>query len=192
MSPTILDWSDIERDAACESHENDAANDVADGLAIDLEIEVTHPAAGMNTETKTDQNAPPIAPGDDRSGPASDNGTRTAQEASGRAVEAGSAGYTPVPNHGKIPPLKDWQNLQGVTHEQLRMWGLSWPDAINTGVLTRTVPTFDVDILNEDAARAVEDMVREHYEETGPPPDADRSAAEACLSVSHRCAVQED
>ena len=77
------------------------------------------------------------------------------------------AGYTPVPNHGKRPPVKDWQNLQGVTHEQLRMWGLSWPDATNTGVLTRTVPTFDVDILNEDAARAVDDMVREHYEETG-------------------------
>ena len=49
----------------------------------------------------------------------------------------------------------------------MAMWARDWPDAINTGVLTRDVPAFDVDILNEDAARAVEDMVRERYEEAG-------------------------
>ena len=118
----------------------------------------------MSLET---QEAPPVAPGDDGFGPTSDNGTSTAQEVLAVRWKLVCAGYTPVPNHGKRPPVKDWQNLQGVTHEQLRMWGLSWPDATNTGVLTRTVPTFDVDILNEDAARAVDDMVREHCEETG-------------------------
>ena len=47
------------------------------------------------------------------------------------------------------------------------MWTRTWPDAVNTGVLTRTTPTFDADILNEDAARAIEDLVRERYEEGG-------------------------
>ena len=47
------------------------------------------------------------------------------------------------------------------------MWGRTWPDAINTGILTRTTPTLDADILNEDAAVAIEELVREHYEEAG-------------------------
>ncbi len=47
------------------------------------------------------------------------------------------------------------------------MWARTWPDAINTGILTRAVPTFDADILNEDAAVAIEDMVREQFEESG-------------------------
>src|SRR4029077_4932693 len=42
-----------------------------------------------------------------------------------------------------------------------------WPDAINTGVLTRRVPNLDADILNPKAAVAIEDMVREHIEERG-------------------------
>ena len=36
-----------------------------------------------------------------------------------------------------------------MTPDQLEMWGRIWPDAINTGILTRGVPTLDVDILNE-------------------------------------------
>ena len=47
------------------------------------------------------------------------------------------------------------------------MWARTWPDAINTGILTRITPTLDADILDEDAARAIEDLVREHYEERG-------------------------
>ena len=47
------------------------------------------------------------------------------------------------------------------------MWGRTWPDAINTGVLTRLTPALDLDLLNEDAARAAEDRVRERYEEGG-------------------------
>ena len=56
-----------------------------------------------------------------------------------------------------------------------------WPDAINTGILTRATPTFDVDILNEDAARAIEDMVREHYEESRPPSGAYRTGRRSAL-----------
>jgi hypothetical protein len=31
-------------------------------------------------------------------------------------------GYTPVPLHGKIPPLETWQRLENVTREQVEMW----------------------------------------------------------------------
>jgi hypothetical protein len=86
-------------------------------------------------------------------------------------------GYTPLPLFGKEPPVygknnrrkgfKNWQNLNGLSPEQVEMWGTTWPGAINTGVLTRSVPTFDADILNPEAARAIEELVREHYEERG-------------------------
>jgi hypothetical protein len=43
----------------------------------------------------------------------------------------------------------------------------TWPDALNTGCLTKHVPVLDIDLLNEEAARAIEDYVREHFEERG-------------------------
>jgi hypothetical protein len=85
-----------------------------------------------------------------------------------RRLKLVRAGFTPVPLHGKIPPLKSWQTLANVTSEQIAMWAKMWPDARNTGALTRTMPTLDLDILNEEAARALEHRVREHYEERGP------------------------
>jgi Bifunctional DNA primase/polymerase, N-terminal len=85
-----------------------------------------------------------------------------------RRLKLARAGFTPVPLHGKIPPLQSWQTLANVTPEQIDMWARTWPDAVNTGALTRTMPTLDLDILNEEAARALEKLVRERYEESGP------------------------
>jgi len=85
-----------------------------------------------------------------------------------RRLKLARAGFTPVPLHGKIPPLQSWQTLANVTPEQIEMWAKTWPDARNTGALTRTMPTLDLDILNEEAARALEELVREQYEESGP------------------------
>jgi hypothetical protein len=92
-------------------------------------------------------------------------------------LQLARAGFTPLPLFGKEPPvygknnkrkgMADWQKLQSVTAEQIDMWARTWPDASNTGVLTRSMPTLDLDILNEDAARAVEDLVRERFEERG-------------------------
>jgi Bifunctional DNA primase/polymerase, N-terminal len=88
-----------------------------------------------------------------------------------------AAGYTPLPLFGKEPPaygknnrrkgLSGWQTLHDVTPEQIEMWGKTWPDAHNTGCLTRLMPALDLDILNEGAVRAIEDFVRERYEERG-------------------------
>jgi hypothetical protein len=86
-------------------------------------------------------------------------------------------GYTPIPLYGKTPPvygknnkragLGQWQRLANVSYDQIEMWGKSWPDAINTGILTKLTPVLDADILDEAAAIAVEDLVREFYEEAG-------------------------
>jgi hypothetical protein len=86
-------------------------------------------------------------------------------------------GYTPVPLFGKEPPaygknnkvkgFTGWQLLRNVNRSQCEMWARVWPDAENTGILTRETPAFDADILNEEAARAVEDFVRERFEERG-------------------------
>ena len=115
-------------------------------------------------ERPVDQ-APPIAQdASDEFGPAS---AGTAQEALAVRWKLACAGYVPVPNYGKKPWLEGWEKLDRVTHDQMAMWGLSHPNAANTGIQTRTVPAFDIDIMNEAAARAVEDMVREQFEEAG-------------------------
>ena len=87
------------------------------------------------------------------------------------------AGFTPLPLFGKVPPicgkntnaetLFGWDGLHTITTEMLAMWQRSWPDARNTGVLTRLMPTLDLDLLNEDAIRAAKDLVIERYENTG-------------------------
>jgi hypothetical protein len=81
------------------------------------------------------------------------------------------AGYCPIPLYGKEPPiygknnkrggLKAWQELHEVTADQIDMWGKTWPNASNTGVLTFDMPTLDLDILDEAAACACEDFVRD-------------------------------
>jgi Bifunctional DNA primase/polymerase, N-terminal len=76
-------------------------------------------------------------------------------------------GYMPLPLFGKAPPLKEWQKLTVISADMIRLWEKVWPDAANTGILTRYTPTLDLDILNEEAAIAVEDMIRERYEERG-------------------------
>jgi hypothetical protein len=85
-------------------------------------------------------------------------------------------GYLPLPLYGKEPPiygknnarkgLSDWPNLRA-TSDQVLMWDKQWPDARNSGVITAPVPAFDADITHPEAAQAVEDLVRERYEEAG-------------------------
>ena len=76
-------------------------------------------------------------------------------------------GFTPIPVHGKAPPFKSWQNVANVTSSMLAAWSRNWPRATNTGILTRVTPTIDIDILNEPAAIAVEELIRERFDERG-------------------------
>ena len=47
------------------------------------------------------------------------------------------------------------------------MWAKLYPDCTNTGVLTREAPALDIDILDEEAAKAVEELARDRWEERG-------------------------
>ena len=80
------------------------------------------------------------------------------------------AGFDPIPTRGKNPGLvKDWawQKLISAPDEHIAMWRKSFPDAINTGVLTRSTPALDIDILHQEGAEAIEALVQERFEERG-------------------------
>jgi hypothetical protein len=76
------------------------------------------------------------------------------------------AGYLPLPVNGKAPPMEGWQDI-AATERIINKWETEFADAINTGILTRTVPAIDIDLMHPEAAAAVEALAREHFEERG-------------------------
>ena len=76
-------------------------------------------------------------------------------------------GYAPIPLEGKRPPLTGWQQKIDTNPDEIRLLTRSYTYALNTGVLTKFTPCIDIDLLNEDAAKAVEDLARERFEERG-------------------------
>src|SRR5262249_30849496 len=115
---------------------------------------------------------------EDEPEPAPPPETITIEEATALRRALVAAGYCPIPLYGKEPPiygknnqrkgLPGWSDIVSVTDDMIVMWAKTWPDAVNTGVLTRNVPTLDLDILNEEAVRACEDLVHDRYEDAGP------------------------
>jgi hypothetical protein len=84
-----------------------------------------------------------------------------------RRLQLRARGYMPIPLFGKEPPLKEWQKLTVISRDMIALWNKIWPDAGNTGCLTRYMPALDIDLLNQDAAVAIEDLLRERFEERG-------------------------
>jgi putative DNA primase/helicase len=76
-------------------------------------------------------------------------------------------GYATIPDEGKRPPLKEWQKKVDANADEIRLWEKLYPSASNTGILTATMPTLDIDITNPEAAEAVEALARERFEERG-------------------------
>ena len=76
-------------------------------------------------------------------------------------------GYQPIPATGKVPPFARWQKIENVSHSMLEAWDRNWPRARNTGILTRHTPTIDVDVINESAAIAIEELISDRFEERG-------------------------
>ena len=76
-------------------------------------------------------------------------------------------GYAPLPLIGKAPVLKNWQQKTETNAQEIALWPLIYPGAINSGALTEKMPTADIDIQNEEAARAAEEIVRANHEEHG-------------------------
>jgi hypothetical protein len=77
-------------------------------------------------------------------------------------------GYAPLPLIGKAPSvMKNWQAKTDTNAQEIALWASTWPDATNTGALTRLMPTLDLDIYNEEAVRAAEEIVHANHEEHG-------------------------
>ncbi len=76
-----------------------------------------------------------------------------------------AAGFNPIPLAGKLPVLKAWQKHDGVSDLEISTWSTRYPLATNTGILTATAPALDIDILDPDAAAAVEALVKARFED---------------------------
>lgn len=71
------------------------------------------------------------------------------------------AGFSPIPLIGKQPVLKTWQKHNGVSELEIASWSKRYPLATNTGILTALAPALDVDILDAEAAAAIEALAQE-------------------------------
>src|SRR5262249_6726402 len=71
-----------------------------------------------------------------------------------------AAGFTPIPARGKAT-LLEGGTQKTVTVDEVATWWNVLPHRLSHGMSTSTAPTFDVDVLNAEAADAVEALVRE-------------------------------
>lgn len=78
-----------------------------------------------------------------------------------------ASGFPPIPVIGKRPPMDGWDTKIDANDQEIDLWDKVWPEADNTGIFCKFVPVIDIDILNPDAAEAVEQLVRDRYEEAG-------------------------
>src|SRR4051812_28082942 len=76
-------------------------------------------------------------------------------------------GYAPLPLEGKQPPLKGGQQKFETNADEIRLLTNTYSYALNTGALTRNTPCLDIDIMDEDAAEAVEALACEHFANYG-------------------------
>lgn len=72
-------------------------------------------------------------------------------------------GFAPIPVAGKKPVPEEWQKKTTVTDTEIE----TWSGYNSTGLITRLMPALDVDIYNPEAAKAVEELVRERFEARG-------------------------
>jgi hypothetical protein len=63
-------------------------------------------------------------------------------------------GYFPTPTNGKAPVLDNWPNLRA-TEADVAGWETALPNAKNTGILTATTPTVDIDVLDAEMATTI-------------------------------------
>jgi len=78
-----------------------------------------------------------------------------------------AGGYWPLPLNGKIPVFDEWQKKLETNNAEIELWASMWPQATNTGILTKFTPAIDIDIMAQDAAAAVEDLARQWFSERG-------------------------
>src|SRR5262245_53864839 len=74
-----------------------------------------------------------------------------------------STGWSPIPAKGKTTTLAGWPEKITAAPEEITGWEDDYSDHPNTGLVTKTTPSLDVDILHGEAADAVEALVRERF-----------------------------
>ena len=72
-------------------------------------------------------------------------------------------GFTPVLCDGKRALEDDWTEKHTPTAREIEERSRAHPRWTNTGLLARNAPGLDIDILDEGAAQAVEDMTRQRF-----------------------------
>jgi hypothetical protein len=68
-----------------------------------------------------------------------------------------AAGYIPLPVNGKAPPIAGWQDIQA-TNILIDKWAYEYTEATNTGILTRTAPAIDIDVLDPAVADELQQL----------------------------------
>jgi hypothetical protein len=148
-----------------------------DGLkAPDEECIATPPE--NDTEARQDQPQHPRDAGDDAGPPPIDDAAgpppphgekaKAAQTPTEVRLALYHAGYKPLPLSGKNPDIngRGWQLRRLETNPaDIKMWAKTWPEATNTGVLTKLTPALDLDIYDVDAAEAAEALVKDFFED---------------------------
>src|SRR5262249_53482459 len=78
-----------------------------------------------------------------------------------------SMGYAPLPANGKKVLLPEWPTKGDVTDKDIMAWEVEFPQWRNTGGLCSRTPALDNDILQPDAAEAVDEALREWFDGRG-------------------------
>ena len=68
------------------------------------------------------------------------------------------AGFLPIPAIGKAPPIPGWQNV-AASDAEIDSWFREYPEALNTGIITRNTPAVDVDVYDPDVADEIEELL---------------------------------
>jgi RecA-family ATPase len=63
--------------------------------------------------------------------------------------------------------MDGWQHLHAATDFDIENWEHTAPACTNTGGLCRHMPALDIDILNPDAAEAIEELANDRFAERG-------------------------
>jgi Bifunctional DNA primase/polymerase, N-terminal/AAA domain len=82
-------------------------------------------------------------------------------------LQLAAAGFSPIPVEGKRPLMTGWQTKFETSEGEIELWAKLYPYSENTGILTRHTPAIDIDILDPEAAGAIEQLIRERFEEHG-------------------------
>jgi Bifunctional DNA primase/polymerase, N-terminal len=68
------------------------------------------------------------------------------------------AGFLPIPAIGKAPPIPGWQNV-AASDAEIDSWFREYPEALNTGIITRGAPAVDIDVYDPDVADELEELL---------------------------------